>query len=142
MLVHLHRSQMQCMQLTLRYLDIDLVIVHLRACAGGVALAVIIGIMALPEQHNLVREELVHVPRKSTTDAHSTADVPVQIVMVVIVVSVEVVLPTIGTARSELCNELLRLSSHSMRHLPSSQFPRTQSSYDGYCSRHSHHRYR
>ena len=80
------------MQLTIRYLDIDLVVVHLRACAGGVALAVIIGVMALPEQHNLVREELVRVARQSTTDAHSTADVPVQIVVVVVVVSVEVVL--------------------------------------------------
>eukprot|EP01043_Picozoa_sp_COSAG02_P039544 COSAG02_NODE_3130_length_7311_cov_25.753050_8_plen_78_part_00 len=70
-------TQDQCSNHNEHYLDIDLVVVHLWACAGSVALAVIIGVMALAEQHNLVREELVRVARKSTTNAHSTTDIPV-----------------------------------------------------------------
>lgn len=73
-------------------LDKDLIVVHLWAGAGGVAIAVITGVMALAEQHNLVREELVRVAWQSAADAHSTTNVAVQIVMVVVVVSVEVIL--------------------------------------------------
>ena len=69
-----------------------LVVMHLRAAVGGVALAVVVGVAALPEQHDLVAEELVGVAGQRAAHAHATTDVAVEVIVVVVVVAVEIVL--------------------------------------------------
>ena len=65
----------------------DRIVMHLGARVGRVTGAIVRRVLPRPKEHNLVAVKFVRVPRQRSTDPHALPDIPVQVVMVMVVVT-------------------------------------------------------